>query len=170
MLGRFAAMGIISLARAAVAVIVLAGLVVVTGGAPAAAAGTMLQGACASCNASAPAVMVDPASYKLWPSGSRTFVNAQWTPNGGEASFDVRNFSDAPTPALTATVEVSDHDPASQVPLDHTVHTYPIPALAPGASSTVHVPLDPTQCDIWVSVALGLGDPTIMRTGNPATC
>ena len=139
-------------------------------GAPHVSATAIIQNDCTGCNAVSGSPGVDPASYKLWPDGNKTFLNVHWSSTGGVASFDVRNFGAEPTPALTASVDVSDHDPISELPRDHTGHIYQIPPLAPGELMTVTVPLDPTQCDIWVTVDFGFGSPTVLRTGNPATC
>jgi hypothetical protein len=125
---------------------------------------------CDGCLASAATVVVDPSSYKVWPSGSRTFLSVQWGSAEAHASFDIKNLGSAPSPELTAGIVVSNHDPLTQTPVDSTTYTYPVGSLAPGGVATVTVPLDPTQCDIFVSVDLGTGGPTVLRTGNPAAC
>jgi len=131
-------------------------------------AGALAQNSC--CPARQTTVELDPRSYKIWPSGSRTFVAAQWSSAAGSASFTVLNPGISPAPALTATVEVIDHNPMTQTPIDDVTYSYPIPALAPGGSVNVAVPLDPSQCDIFVTIDLGSGGDTVLRTGNPAAC
>jgi hypothetical protein len=135
-----------------------------------AVAGALVKDSCNSCQVSQANVEIDPTSYKVWPSGSRTFVNAQWSPASGSASFTVRNAGIVATNAFTATAEVSDHNPLTQTPIDDMTYSYPIPPLAPGASVDVTVPLDPAQCDIFVTVDLGDGHDTVLRTGDPAAC
>lgn len=156
--------------RTVLAAAVLFAVSLAGAGAPHAFATSVIQNDCAGCDAVSGSIGVDPASYKLWPDGNKTFLNVQWSSAGGVASFEVRNFGGDPSPALTASVEVSDHDPISELPKDHLVRMYQIPPLAPEASTTVTVPLDPTQCDVWVTVDLGSGSPTVLRAGNPATC
>jgi uncharacterized membrane protein len=153
---------------------------------PHALAATTLRSNCAGCGASgqemdvkgeaqpspmgSAQVEVDPTSYKLWPSGSRTFLNVVWGSAAGQASFEVRNSGTAPSSPFTARVDVSNHNPLTQTPVDDMTLSYAIPSLDPGATTEVTVPLDPTQCDIFVSVDLGTGSPIVLRTGNPATC
>jgi hypothetical protein len=135
-----------------------------------AAAGTLVNDSCSGCQVSQTNVEIDPGSYKVWPSGSRTFVNAQWSPASGSASFLVRNAGIIATNPFTATAEVSDHNPLTQTPIDDVTYSYAIPPLAPGASVDVTIPLDPAQCDIFVTVDLGNGHDTVLRTGDPAAC
>jgi hypothetical protein len=125
---------------------------------------------CDGCQASAATLVVDPSSYKLWPSGSRTFLSVQWAAETASASFDIKNLGSAPSPELIVDVVVSNHDPLTQTPMTTTSYSDPIASLASGATATINVPLDPTQCDIFVSVDLGSGAPTVLRTGNPAAC
>jgi hypothetical protein len=133
-------------------------------------AGPSMTGNCAKCAAAIPSVFVDPASYKLWPSGARTFLNVRWTPTSGEASFDLRNAGADSSPAFAVSVTVSNHDPILQTPINELDYSYPVTSLAPGAATTITVPLDPSQCDIFVSIDLGSGAATVLRTGNPAAC
>jgi hypothetical protein len=135
-----------------------------------ASAGTPLQYSCSACQTAQTTLEIDPTSYKVWPSGSHTFVNAQWSSQSGSASFTVRNTGSLTSSAFTATAEVSNHNPLTQQPVDDVIYQYPIPSLAPAASMDVAVPLDPSQCDIFVTVRLGNGQSMVLRTGNPATC
>jgi len=131
-------------------------------------AGTLAYNSC--CPASQTGVEIDPTSYKVWPSGSRTFVAAQWSAATGSAALTLLNAGILPAAAFTATAEVSDHNPMTQTPIDDVTYSYPIPALAPGAFFKVTIPLDPNQCDIFVTIDLGSGPNTVLRTGNPAAC
>jgi hypothetical protein len=148
----------------------LLGIVLVSIVPSSALAGASMQNSCGSCQSAPAAIIVDPVSYKLWPSGARTFANVQWGTYAGSASFSLLNSGSAPTSPFTATVQVNDYDPLSQIPMDGISYSYSIPALTPGQTATVTVPLNPAQCDIFVTVNAGAGPPTVLRTGNPAAC
>lgn len=113
---------------------------------------------------------VDPASFKLWPDGARTILNATWSPSGSSAPFNVRNYGTTPTTETRVTVTVEDHDPAGEALLGSTRYSLTVPSLDPGETATINVPVDYTQCNVYISVDLGSGSPTVLRTGDPAAC
>jgi hypothetical protein len=125
---------------------------------------------CGACRAATQSLALDPASYKLWPSGARTLLNVAWSTAGSSASFNLVNSGQVATPALNVTVVVDNHDPLSQTSNGATTYTYAVAALAPQTSAAVTVPLDYRQCDVFVTVDLGIGSPDVFRTGNPAAC
>jgi hypothetical protein len=125
---------------------------------------------CISCSAFAQTVSVDPASYKTWPSGSRTLVDVTWSQDGSKARLSLVNQSSAPTEPFSIKVQVDYHDPLSQSSVSTVNDTYAIPALARQASTTISVPLDYGQCDVFLTLDLGDGLPSVFRTGNPAAC
>ena len=125
---------------------------------------------CGACRAAANSLAINPASFRLWPSGARTLVSVAWSQTGSSASFDLVNMGQAATPALNVSVVVDNHDPLTQTSNGTTTYTYAVSALAPQASAVVTVPLDFRQCDVFLTVDLGNGAPATFRTGNPAAC
>src|SRR5580700_6726100 len=77
-------------------------------------AGAVVKNTCAGCQASQAGIEVDPASYKVWPSGSRTFLNAEWHTTPASATFAILNNGAAPSPPFTAMADVIDHNPLSE--------------------------------------------------------
>jgi hypothetical protein len=141
-------------------------LFVAVGGRPALAD----NATCVACQASIQYLAVDTASFKLWPSGSKTLLDVVWTPSNSQASFNLLNSGVATTPQTTIIVLVDYHDPLTQTSIGGTSYTYSVPALNPQTTSTVTIPLDYAQCDVFVTVDLGSGVPSVFRTGNPAAC
>jgi hypothetical protein len=125
---------------------------------------------CSGCQASGLALGVDTASYKLWPTGSKTLLDVVWTPTDSRASFNLLNSGTVATPATAITVLVDNHDPLTQQSVDAMSYTFSVPSLAPQTTSTVTIPLDYVQCDVFVTIDLGNGVPLVLRTGNPAAC
>jgi len=123
-----------------------------------------------NCGALPAGVVVDPASYKLWPSGARTLIDDTWSPNDSVGVIALLNTSASASPAFTLSVRVENHDPIGEAILSGTSLTYDVPALDPGQNLSLGVPLDYTQCDIYLVVAAGSAAPTVLRTGDPAAC
>lgn len=138
--------------------------------APSAFADNVNSADCGTCRVAAQSLGVDASSYKVWPSGSKTLVDVVWLPNDSRASFSLINTGIAASPATNVTVVVDNHDPLTQTSINATSYTYGVPALAPETTATVTVPLDYAQCDVFLTLDLGNGAPTVFRTGNPAAC
>jgi hypothetical protein len=122
------------------------------------------------CVSAGQALTVEESSYKLWPSGAKTVVDVVWLPTDSRASFEIINSGGATTQPATATVTVDYHDPLTQIPMTSTTYSVAVPALGPQTTTTVTVPLDYAQCDVFITIDLGAGNPTVLRTGNPAAC
>jgi hypothetical protein len=125
---------------------------------------------CGNCHAAVQSLNVDASSYKLWPSGSKTLLDDFWLPGASTASFSLVNGGTAAIPATNVTIVVENHDPLTQVPVNAMSYTYGVPGLAPQTTATITVPLDYNQCDIFLTLDVGNGVPTVFRTGNPAAC
>jgi hypothetical protein len=157
--------------RMAIAAGVLAAMLIAAGGPAnrAAAAGTD-SGACLSCGASSIAPAVDPSTYKTWPSGARTLLDVKWAPSASTAQIALTNQNSGPTQAFALNVLVDYHDPLTQTSQSTVQHAYLVPALDPQSSTTISVPLDFAQCDVFITLDFGSGLTLVFRTGNPAAC
>jgi hypothetical protein len=122
------------------------------------------------CDSLPAGVSVDPASYKLWPSGARTLLDTTWAPASSVGVFALLNSGATPSPPFTLGISVEDHNPAGEALLGSTSLNYAVPALDPGQSVKLGVPLDYSQCDIYIVVAPGSVHPTVLRAGDPAAC
>jgi hypothetical protein len=151
----------------AIAVLLFGVLVVLASGGGAALAD---NSNCAACQANAQSLSVDTSSFKLWPSGSKTLLDVVWTASDSRASFNLLNSGTAATPQTAINVLVDYHDPLTQTSTGGMSYTFSVPQLNPQTTSAVTVPLDYSQCDVFITVDLGNGTPMVFRTGNPAAC
>lgn len=121
-----------------------------------------------ACPSTPAAVVIVPASYKLWPSGAKTFLQTHWSPNASSGLVTLTNSGTSTSSSFGLTVAVENHDPATESLQSSTAYTYALPALAPDQDVSLSVPLDYSQCDIYV--IFDLAAPATLRTGNPAAC
>lgn len=115
-------------------------------------------------------LVIDPDSYKVWPSGSRTLTYVEWSAADSSAQLNLTNAGKAPLPRFVVNVRVDYHDPISQQVASSQSYDFVIEQLAPAASAAIQIPLDYAQCDVYLSLDLGGDSLTVFRTGNPAAC
>lgn len=123
-----------------------------------------------ACSTLPAGVTVDPASYKLWAGGARSLLDTTWSPESSVGVLALLNSGASQSPTFMLSIRVENHDPISEAVISAASFSYAVPALDPGQSLRLGVPLDYTQCNIYLIVAPDSVSPTVLRTGDPAAC